>query len=467
MKKLLRWLLFFVLIGIFLALAVFLGLMFYYRSNFPVNTWINGVYCTGKTVEQVNEELADAFGDAAVRIADADGNSWEIAMSDAGIRPDYTEQLRAYINGISRFSWLENMGDAVHGELAAQKFVWDDARLRECFEALPFVAQEREREEGVAVRYTEEGYVFSDGNQRRLDQEKACAYLESCLKRGQTMVDLWEGACYTDLRDSNSDRVQRELWRQICEFTDRCGRITYDMGAEQIVLTPDIAAHFLKTGSEGGVPLLDAQGNAQLDEEAVRAWVEELARAYDTCGTEKAFEATRGETVSVKYGTYGTRLDVEAEEAYLLEALRADSGEAQVHVPAYVQQGYVRGLDDIGETYIEIDMTEQKMYYYVDGEIALETDVVTGNNGRTPAGIHFVYGKQRNRTLRGADYASFVKYWMPVNGNIGIHDASWRNKFGGQIYKTNGSHGCINTPTDIMSQLYDMAEIGTPVIMFY
>lgn len=141
-----------------------------------------------------------------------------------------------------------------------------------------------------------------------------------------------------------------------------------------------------------------------------------------------------------------------------------------MHVPAYIQKGYVRGLDDIGDTYIEIDMTEQKMYYYAAGELELETDIVTGNTGRrmgTPQGINYIHGKQRNQILRGADYESFVKYWVPVVGNIGIHDASWRGSFGGQIYQTGGSHGCINTPTANMSQLYEMVEVGMPVIMFY
>lgn len=130
----------------------------------------------------------------------------------------------------------------------------------------------------------------------------------------------------------------------------------------------------------------------------------------------------------------------------------------------------MRGKNDIGDTYIEVDMTEQKMYYYEDGELILETDIVTGNTGRrmgTPQGVNYVYNKQRNRVLRGQGYASPVKYWVPVKGAIGIHDASWRSKFGGEIYKTNGSHGCINTPTEIMAQLYESVEIGTPVIMFY
>ena len=54
-----------------------------------------------------------------------------------------------------------------------------------------------------------------------------------------------------------------------------------------------------------------------------------------------------------------------------------------------------------------------------------------------------------------------------MKGNIGIHDASWRSKYGGTIYQTNGSHGCINTPRDAMVQLYESVEVGTPVVMFY
>ena len=115
-------------------------------------------------------------------------------------------------------------------------------------------------------------------------------------------------------------------------------------------------------------------------------------------------------------------------------------------------------------------MTQQKMYYYEEGELLLETEVVTGNLSRkwgTPEGVNYVYNKQRNRVLRGEGYASPVKYWMPVKGGIGIHDASWRTEFGGEIYKKNGSHGCINTPSQKMAELYEMVETGTPVVMFY
>ena len=115
-------------------------------------------------------------------------------------------------------------------------------------------------------------------------------------------------------------------------------------------------------------------------------------------------------------------------------------------------------------------MTNQMMYYYEKGELIIQTPVVTGNTRLrrgTPTGTNYVYNKQRNRVLRGADYASPVKYWIPVKGAVGIHDASWRSEYGGEIYKSNGSHGCINTPLEEVSKLYDMVEIGTPCVMFY
>ena len=69
--------------------------------------------------------------------------------------------------------------------------------------------------------------------------------------------------------------------------------------------------------------------------------------------------------------------------------------------------------------------------------------------------------------LRGQGYASPVKYWMPFYGNYGIHDASWRSSFGGDIYLTNGSHGCVNTPRDAMQVIFENVEKGTPVVLYY
>ena len=124
----------------------------------------------------------------------------------------------------------------------------------------------------------------------------------------------------------------------------------------------------------------------------------------------------------------------------------------------------------IDTTYVEVDMTIQKMMFFKDGEIVFETEVVTGCTSQgmgTPELVCHVYSKNRNRILQGANYRSFVNYWVPVYGGIGIHDATWRNKFGGELYKKSGSHGCINTPLEKMGELYDMLEVGMPVVIHY
>jgi lipoprotein-anchoring transpeptidase ErfK/SrfK len=56
---------------------------------------------------------------------------------------------------------------------------------------------------------------------------------------------------------------------------------------------------------------------------------------------------------------------------------------------------------------------------------------------------------------------------MPFNGGIGIHDATWRRKFGGDIYKRDGSHGCINCPLSLAKTIYENIDVGTPIICYY
>ena len=144
MKKIIRFLVLFLFGGLVLGAAMFFALAMYYRNNFPVNTWINGVYCTGKTVEQVNEELVNAQEASTLHVVDADGVSWEIAMSAADVRPDFTADLKKYLKQNATFYWLENLQQSVQSELSVGSYVMDEGKLQECFEALPFVAAERD-----------------------------------------------------------------------------------------------------------------------------------------------------------------------------------------------------------------------------------------------------------------------------------------------------------------------------------
>lgn len=116
---------------------------------------------------------------------------------------------------------------------------------------------------------------------------------------------------------------------------------------------------------------------------------------------------------------------------------------------------------------VVVSISKQKLWYYKSGKLALTTNVVTGNrsNHATPTGKFQVRGKARNVYLVGRNYRSYVSYWMLIDyrTQIGIHDATWRSRFGGNIYKYNGSHGCINLPYAKAKYLYNNVPKGTLV----
>lgn len=469
MNKTTKRLLLAVLLFLLLLLTGYFVLAFYYREGFSLNTWINGVYCTGKTVEEVNSELLLHTEAPNIVIVDREGTEYTISLKDADYRADYSNALELYRQEQNPYLWIDNV--LFHSRrIMAPAVTVDVTALREAYDSLKFVQAEQHKSKDYSLTRDASGeYVFTDGLAGRIDLEKAFLALENIVESGQETLSLQDSSCYYDIAPDEDQKALRNLWKEI-ERYQNCD-IVYCFGEVRHPVTAADCASFLLT--ENGLPVTDQTGNFVLDEEAVTAYVEQLAEEYDGYGRTRQFHSTRGDVITIEGGTYGSKLDQKKEVSYLMEHLLdagVHTGTPQSHIPVYEREAFCYGKDDIGDTYIEVDMTEQKMYYYEKGELRLETDVVTGNMRRrmgTPEGVNFVYDKQKDRVLRGPGYASPVKFWVPVKGGIGIHDASWRKEFGGDIYQTAGSHGCINTPKDKMEELYNMVQIGTPVVMFY
>lgn len=215
--------------------------------------------------------------------------------------------------------------------------------------------------------------------------------------------------------------------------------------------------------------LIVGENSVVLDEQKVSDYVTALAQKYNTVGVERKFIDSHGKEVTVSGGPYGWEIDCEKETKALIDIINNHES-TRDREPEYKQRALTRGVNDIGNTYVEVNMSEQKMWYYKEGELLVSTSIVTGNTTRgngTPTMVGYIHNKARNINLVGQGYVAFVHYWMKVNGSIGIHDASWRSKFGGSIYTTNGSHGCINTPYDEVKTIFENIDIGTPVIVFY
>lgn len=445
-------------------MAVYVGLAVYYRNAFEYGTWINGIYCTGKSIEEVNEELAGQFEYDGITVYDKNQNTYFICADEIAYQFDFKEALRLYLARQNSWLWIDSFWK-VRQDSLTPVVSFDEESLEKCFEQLPFLLEGRQEKREIAIIKTNQGYELLNERKDVLNTEEAKQAIRQAVEDSRIEIFLEEAQCYHDLELTPEMEEILKQWELVESFQD-CG-IVYQMGDEQVPVDASVVCDWILLDDEGDF-VLDDTGNLQLREDAIEEFVEQLAQEYDTVGGTRRFQATRGDLITVEGGIYGNQLDKKAEIAYLEEAF-AD-GVREVHTPTYTQMGMKQGKEDIGDTYIEIDMTTQTMYYYQNGKKMLETPVVTGNTSRrmgTPEGVNYVYQKQTNRILRGEGYASHVNYWMPVKGGIGIHDASWRSKYGGTIYQTNGSHGCINTPYEAMTKLYDMAEVGTPVVMFY
>ena len=453
-------------IGAFFSLLLvsYVGLSEYYKNGFCYGTWINHVYCTGKTIEEVNDELLKSCSYEGLTIYDDKGNPYRIEAEEIDFMFDFKEALKDYFVGQNPYHWINNLLQAKE-KMLEPVISYDEERLWEILESVPAFMGKKAEERQVFIKKNDGGYLLIDERTGVLNEEKAKDAVRQKLLSLETELDLGESGCYEDLPYTAAMKAELDKWEKIKEFQD-C-RIVYAFGEEQVPIDASIACNFIAM-DENGDFLYDDNGRLLQDNEKIEEFVDFLADEYDSVGKIRQFETTKGDVVPIEGGIYGNRIDRKAEKEYLIQAFSAQA--AEIHIPQYLQEGWAYGKNDIGDTYIEVDMTEQMMYYYLDGRLRLETPVVTGNTGRrwgTPEGVNFVYGKAVNRILSGLGYESHVNFWMPVKGNIGIHDAPWRNEFGGDIYETAGSHGCINTPYDAMKELYGMVQTGTPVVMFY
>ncbi len=446
-------------------ISMYLGLAYYYADGFSYNTWINGIYCTGKSVNEVNDELLKQYDYAGLTITDSDGKSYTIPAEAVNLTFDFNEVLELYLEKQNPVLWIDNLLGEAGEKRLEPKTVYDKEAYDKIVNGFSFMHGKADEERIVKVLKGEQGYYLVDERTHVLNQQKTREQIKEAFESFTDTLDLEGAGCYEDLVLTPEMKEELALWEKLSAYQD-CG-IVYRFGDETYAVDAKVVCDFIKTDEEGNF-LYDEWGNLCTDEEKVYAFVDRLADEYDTVGKARQFHATRGEIVTVEGGIYGNKIDRKAEKEYLLEAFLDKRREE--HEPVYEQMALKQGKDDIGDTYIEVDMTEQMMYFYENGEQKIATPVVTGNTGLrrgTPQGTNYVYSKERNRVLRGPGYASPVKYWMPVKGGVGIHDSSWRSKYGGTIYKTDGSHGCINTPLDEVVKLYDMVEIGTPCVMFY
>jgi len=432
-----------------------------YTTHFLKNTSINGIDVSGLTAAEAEALIAADAEEYRLVITGRDEEQETIQGTDFDycfVSNGETEELLGEQNG---FSWIFAYFSDGQSYSMDTSVTYDAEKLSAAVLAFSMMQTDQMvAPENAYVALLEDGSygIVAETEGTELDMEKVLAAVESAVASGKKSLNLEMAECYVTAEVTSEDESLIEsvsLYNQYASMY-----VNYYMSGD-VVVTLDSSV-FMEWFS------LDEENNPSFDYDSVATWVETLADTYDTIGTYEPFVTSNGETVYVESVTYGWKMDRESETEALYNLLLA--GQTEGRSPVWTNSALTRGTNDIGDTYVEIDYTNQRMWYYKDGELLVETPVVTGNvsaGNASPEGMFYIVYKKQDAVLTGETYETPVSYWMPFYGNVGIHDAdSWRSSYGGTIYMTNGSHGCINTPTAQAQTIFENIEAGIPVICY-
>ena len=445
------------------ALAVFVTIayatgVFYYKEHFFANTIINNVSADGLDADTMVQNLQSEYDSYTLEVCGREGEVLQTLRADEiDLTIVIADEVDSLLEEQDEYSWFLQW-TSQHELKCSYEITYDENKAREVIQSWPILDENNMEapQDAYLSEYSSEikGYeIIPETAGTVLDAERAEALILEGLDELASQVSLAD--CYTSAAVTSADAALIARRDALNKLTG--ARICYDWNGREVIVDGDLIHEWIVEDGE----------NITVDEEKVAEFVKEQASAYDTFGKKKEFTTATGETLTLD-SAYGWRTDRAAESQELL-ALILEGSQAD-REPVYSIQGYVKGEDDIGGSYVEIDLSNQHLYLWIEGEVVLETDFVSGNvsaGNTTPPGIFGLTYKTRDAVLRGADYATPVKYWMPFNGNIGMHDASWRRSFGGDIFMTSGSHGCINLPSSKASEIYGYMEKGFPVVCYY
>jgi len=470
-KQTKRWL-WLIPIGLFLLTALCFAWYYkkvvYYEEHFFPNTYINNMDCSNMVAADVAAYLDTHAYVYSIEIWGRDEAGEEAVLgklSAEEIGYSFIDSLGAVSKILEQqngWQWITAKGNDRRSFSLLQETHFDSMLLAEKVKGLEAFQKKNmiAPEDAYISEYSEEigGYeIVPETIGTTFDVEHAIACVEAAVMGNAEKVDLWEQGCYEVPEITSDDKEMRSKVELINQWLS--AEITYGWNGNETIVDRGVIKDWASF----------VEGEPTLDEEAVAEFVNNNADTYDTFGKYTNFTTTLGVELSLPRLSYGWRTDRSGEAEVLIALIKA--GEQQHREPIYVRKGVWKGQNDIGTSYIEADLTHQHLYVYQQGVIVFETDFVSGNMNSpgcvSPAGIFGLTYKTMNAVLRGENYETPVTYWMPFYGNFGMHDATWRSSFGGDIFLTNGSHGCLNLPLEAAAQIYNYVYEGSPIICYY
>lgn len=425
-------------------------------QRFMPGTVIDGIDCSYDTVDSAKDKLEEVIEGYGLEITDGKTTD-KLTAEDIALKGDFDNELVTALEGQRRFLWGMGLLKKMYIK-TAPVVSFDADMLNQKIGEFSLVSG------GAVTDSVNARLQLNDKNRfevipevygTRLDRESFGERVVSAVNNLEHSIDLSQEdfyikpTVYQDNEDMLNAMNTANKWLEAV--------ITYKFGSNTEVVDDSVTKDWI---------VIAEDFSAYFNRDTVKEFVRGLSRKYDTFGDTRTFPTSYGFNVSVVGGNYGYRINREAEIDNLVADIK--TGEIKERRPDYYQEGASYEGLDIGNTYVEVDLTGQHLFLYQDGKMVLQTEMVSGHpaKGATPNGTYRITYCERDATLRGEDYETPVSYWMPFNGDIGLHDAIWQPKFGGDWYVKHGSHGCINLPLSMAAQIYSYAYKGMPVVCY-
>lgn len=449
---------FITVVGLTAVAAVYAGFALFFQSHFCFGTTIDGISVGGRSVKGVESLIRKEIESYTLTLMEREDAAETINGSEIALKPVFDGEVAGLLAEQKGYAWIVTLFCGQEFEL--DKVVsYDTDALCELLDGLE-VTEEKNQRAPVDATYSaydrQDGYTLIPADYgTTIDNAKLLTAVLDAIASLEEELNLSDAGCYVEPEVGDDDETLLTLIDDLNVYVGTT--IIYEFDEEKEVLDAETINTWLS----------DEDGKICVDEEAVLTYVKSLGKTYNTAYKPKELETSYGKTVTITNGFYGWRIDNEGEAAQIMEDLA--SGESITREPVYMQTANSHGENDYGDSYVEINLTAQHLFLYKDGELVIETDFVSGDVAKghsSPTGAFGITYTTKDAVLRGEDYATPVNYWMPFAGDVGMHDATWRRSFGSNIYKTNGSHGCINLPLSAAKTIYENVEKGYPVLVY-
>lgn len=443
---------------------VYLGISIFFMSHYYINTEINGHDFSMKTAADVEKYMKDQVKNYSLTVLEMEQAVDIIEGDTIDLEYKASDEAEAAIKDQNAFLWPTGIFSKKSCQIELE-VSYDESKLQQEIQNLQTVTREQIEPKSAYPKFDGNQFVIEPEEiGTAVDRDVLNEKINQYITEFKSELDMEKEGCYKrPVYTSNSKEV-----KAACDEMNKYlqASITYTM-TENVVVDKSVINSWVT---------VDDNMKVSFNENAVRDWLTAFGDKYDTVGATRTITTPTGKTVEVSGGTYGWSIDEDTEFTALTNSIK--NGEVVTKEPAYYQTAASHSAQDWGDTYAEVDISAQHMWYISGGSVVLETDVVTGEpipEKETTLGVYDILEKSLNKTLVGEDnpvtgkpiYETPVSYWMRVTwSGIGFHDAIWQPAFGGTLYRDGlGSHGCINMPLDMAAALYNVISVGTPVIV--